>query len=87
MRFKNIKRMTEGKYLIKHFSELTTAELYQLLRLRSEVFIVEQNCPYQDLDNKDQSSYHLLYYIKDELAATPDYCRPDYPMTRLQLGG
>jgi ElaA protein len=53
---------------IKSFDELTNHELYNMLRLRSEVFVVEQNCPYQDLDNKDQKSFHLLYYVNDELA-------------------
>ncbi|MBP5500682.1 MAG: GNAT family N-acetyltransferase, partial [Bacteroidales bacterium] len=43
----------------KMFSELTTDELYELLRVRSEVFVVEQNCVYQDLDGDDQSSVHL----------------------------
>ncbi|MEN2413097.1 GNAT family N-acetyltransferase [Flavobacterium mesophilum] len=55
-------------YAIKAFGEFTNLELYQMLRLRSEVFVVEQNCVYQDLDNKDQKSFHLLYYVNDELA-------------------
>ena len=42
------------------FDELTTAELYALLRLRAEVFVVEQDCVYQDLDDKDQQAIHLL---------------------------
>ena len=45
---------------MKEFKELTTEELYEILKLRAEVFVVEQNCPYQDLDDKDQSSYHLF---------------------------
>ncbi len=56
-------------YVIKHFTELTTPELYEILRLRSEVFVVEQNCPYLDMDNKDQKSFHLLYYTDGELSA------------------
>lgn len=47
-------------WILKSFSELTTDELYALLRLRNEVFIVEQNCPFPDLDNKDQQCHHLL---------------------------
>jgi len=46
--------------LIKHFSELTTTQLYQILALRSEVFVVEQECIYQDLDHKDQKAIHVL---------------------------
>jgi ElaA protein len=45
----------------KHFDRLTTGELYALLRLRSKVFVVEQNCPYQDMDNKDLNAVHLWY--------------------------
>jgi ElaA protein len=45
---------------IKKFSELTTKELYEILKVRAEVFVVEQNCVYQDLDSKDEVSYHLF---------------------------
>jgi ElaA protein len=50
--------------VIKKFDELTLAELYEILRARAEVFIVEQNCAYQDLDNVDKNAYHV--YLKDE---------------------
>ena len=53
----------------KHFNELSAEEIYQVLRLRIEVFIVEQNCPFQDADNKDQQCYHLCGYHKGDLAA------------------
>ena len=46
---------------IKTFQELTTKELYEILRVRAEVFVVEQNCIYQDLDEKDMDSLHLFY--------------------------
>jgi ElaA protein len=49
----------------KHFSALNTTELYQILQLRNEVFIVEQNCPFQDLDDKDFKCYHLLGFDTD----------------------
>jgi ElaA protein len=45
---------------IKSFDELSTTELYNILKLRMEVFVVEQNCPYQDADGKDLKSYHLM---------------------------
>jgi ElaA protein len=54
---------------IKHFNDLTTLELYNLLQLRVAVFVVEQNCPYQDLDGKDLQSYHVLCYENDTLIA------------------
>lgn len=55
-------------YFIKTFNELTNIELYQILQLRSEVFVVEQNCVFQDIDNKDQQSYHHLCYVDGALA-------------------
>lgn len=55
------------QYYIKPFAELTPNELYDILRLRQIVFIEEQKCIYVDCDNKDQLSYHLMGYLKDEL--------------------
>ena len=52
---------------IKSFKELNTLELYQLLQLRSEVFVVEQYCVYQDIDNKDENALHVLGYKDDVL--------------------
>ncbi len=48
------------EWSIKHFKQLSPEEFYQWTQLRLEVFVVEQNCPYQDLDGKDLSSYHVL---------------------------
>ena len=48
------------KFSIKKFNELTVNEMYVILQLRSEVFVVEQDCVFQDLDNKDQIAYHVL---------------------------
>ena len=57
------------KVFIKTFSELTTEELYQILRLRSEVFVVEQNCVYQDIDQKDQKAIHIFGVSKKTIIA------------------
>jgi ElaA protein len=58
----------------KKFEELSTQELYEILRLRSEVFVVEQNCPYQDMDRLDYESHHL--FITDEYNnEVTAYCR------------
>lgn len=54
---------------IKHYSELTTDELYALLQVRSAVFVVEQDCVYQDLDDKDKNGYHLWYQDEKGIAA------------------
>ncbi len=52
---------------IKSFEELTTKELYEILKIRSEVFVVEQTCPYLDPDGKDYESYHLFLEENDEI--------------------
>jgi len=54
---------------IKHYSELSTDELYELLKVRSAVFVVEQDCAYQDLDDKDKQAYHLWYQDDEGIAA------------------
>ena len=54
---------------IKTFQELTLDELYSLLQLRSEVFVVEQNCVYQDIDGKDKKALHVLGFKDKELVA------------------
>lgn len=56
----------------KSFDELTIQELYAILHLRNEVFVVEQNCVYQDVDHKDIKSSHLMAFDGEILAA---YCR------------
>ena len=53
----------------KYFSELSIDELYAILQFRSEVFVVEQNCVYQDIDYKDQNALHVLGYKEDQLVA------------------
>lgn len=47
-------------WVVKKFSELSSDELYEILKLRSEVFVVEQECIYEDCDGKDKKSYHLF---------------------------
>ena len=56
-------------FITKSFNELSNLELYQLLQLRAEVFVVEQNCPYLDLYDKDQKSFHVLGYDNGKLVA------------------
>lgn len=59
----------ELQFSFKAFTELNPFELYAYLQLRSEVFVVEQNCIYQDLDNLDQNSLHVFIHDKDTLVA------------------
>lgn len=54
---------------IKRFNELTVEELYKILELRNEIFIVEQECIYLDCDNKDSNSYHLFLEDNNEVIA------------------
>lgn len=63
----------------KYFSELNTTELYEILQLRSEVFVVEQDCVYQDIDFKDQKSLHIIGYKNNKIVAYTRIFKPgDY---------
>ena len=63
----------------KQFSEFNTQQLYDMLQLRSEVFVVEQDCVYQDIDGKDQKALHILGYKGDRLVAYTRIFKPgDY---------
>lgn len=67
------------EFHVKSFSELTTSELYQILQLRSEVFVVEQDCVYQDIDFKDQKALHVLGYKNNTIIAYTRIFKPgDY---------
>ena len=57
------------QWTCRHFDQLTPAELYGILRLRSEVFVVEQRCIFQDADNNDQAAWHLMGMSNDFLVA------------------
>ena len=61
---------TNLRWVTKTFAELTVDELYDVLRLRSEVFIVEQKCIFLDVDNNDQKAFHTIGFIGDEVVAT-----------------
>ena len=54
---------------IKKFEELSTIELYEILKLRAHVFVVEQNCVYNDLDNKDLKAFHLIIREDNKILA------------------
>lgn len=56
-------------WICRPFAELSNNELYALLRLRSEIFVVEQNCVFLDADNNDQLSHHLMGWEGNTLAA------------------
>jgi ElaA protein len=68
------------------FEELSTSQLYAVMQLRNEVFVVEQNCVYQDADNKDQISFHITGWDDTAIVA---YCRvlpPGISYTEASIG-
>ena len=74
------------KWKLNYFKELSTDELYTILQLRNEVFVVEQNCIYQDADSKDSISFHLSGWDGVNLVA---YCRilpPGVSYTEASIG-
>lgn len=54
---------------IKHFSELSAQELFAIYKLRVSVFVVEQNCPYQEVDDADEHAYHVWFEDEDGIEA------------------
>ncbi|MBR6859027.1 MAG: GNAT family N-acetyltransferase [Bacteroidales bacterium] len=70
----------------KAFPELTVGELYELLRVRSEVFVVEQECVYQDMDGDDQASIHLWLTEGDKVVALCRVCPAGTHMREVSIG-
>ena len=70
----------------KSFQELTNDELYELLRVRSEVFVVEQNCVYQDMDGDDQNSIHLWLTVAGKVVALARVCPAGTHMQEISIG-
>ena len=57
------------KFVVKHFSELTTRELFEIYKVRVAVFVVEQKCAYQEVDDMDREAYHLWFEDDDGIEA------------------
>ena len=70
----------------KSFQDLTVDELYELLRVRSEVFVVEQDCVYQDMDGDDQNSIHLWLTVADKVVALARVCPAGTHMKEISIG-
>ena len=77
---------TEVKYIWKTFAELSSDELYAMIHLRQKVFIVEQNCPYLDLDYSDQEAIHLLGFKDNSLIVYLRAFPPDIKYKGSSLG-
>ena len=73
-------------WTLKPFDDLTAKELYNILQLRNEVFIVEQNCPYQDLDNKDLYAFHLMGMKENKLLAYARLLAPGISYSESSIG-
>ncbi|WP_116367962.1 GNAT family N-acetyltransferase [Parahaliea mediterranea] len=78
--------MSELRWEIKRFEALSLKELYAALQLRQAVFVVEQDCPYQDLDGLDQDALHLLCWRGDALLATLRCLPPGLSYAQSSLG-
>lgn len=74
------------RWQCKSFKNLTPDELYQIIRLRNEVFVVEQNCVFQDADNKDQQCFHLMGWMENDLAAYTRLAPPGYIYNEISIG-
>ena len=70
----------------KPFRNLTPDELYELLRVRCEVFVVEQNCVYQDMDGDDQKSIHIWMTDEDKIVALARVCPAETHMKEVSIG-
>jgi ElaA protein len=68
------------------FDELTPQELYAVIRLRNEVFVVEQHCVFQDADNKDPHCYHLMLWQGNDLAAYARLVPPGLSFPHMSIG-
>ena len=74
------------KWTFKKFDKLTAGELYAIMQLRNEVFVVEQNCVYQDADNKDQQSMHLCGWDAEKLVAYTRIIPPGISYKEASIG-
>jgi ElaA protein len=74
------------QWKIKPFEALTTNELYDILRLRSEIFVVEQNCVYLDLDGKDKLALHLFGEFEGKIVAYSRLFKPGITFENASIG-
>ncbi len=72
--------------LVKTFDQLTIDELHDLLQLRSEVFVVEQDCAYQDIDGKDRKALHVIGLKDDKIVAYTRCFKPGIYFKEASIG-
>lgn len=73
-------------WIFKRFDELTAPELYAIIQLRNEVFVVEQNCVYQDADDKDRQAIHLCGWDDSKLGAYTRIIPPGISYSEASIG-
>jgi ElaA protein len=74
------------KWKIKEFESLSVNELYDILKLRSEIFVVEQNCVYLDLDGKDKKGLHLIGEFEGKIVAYSRLFKPGISFDNASIG-
>ncbi|MEC4113129.1 GNAT family N-acetyltransferase [Myroides pelagicus] len=70
----------------KLFDELTVNELYDILRLRTDIFVVEQNCAYPELDNKDKKCLHVFATLQNQVIACARIVPPGLSYPQISIG-
>ncbi|APG60785.1 GNAT family N-acetyltransferase [Christiangramia salexigens] len=78
--------MSDLNIQVKKFADLSLQELYELLQLRSEVFVVEQDCVYQDIDGKDDEALHVLGKKNGRIVAYTRCLKPGYYFEQAAIG-
>lgn len=73
-------------FIFKHFSELSTDELYDILQLRAEIFVVEQDCVYNDIDGLDKNAVHQFLKKDDEIVAYSRLLKPGTRFPHYSIG-
>jgi ElaA protein len=74
------------KWLLQSYNQVSLDDFYAIMRLRQEVFIVEQNCPYLDADGKDIYCHHLMGFVNDDLAAYARLLPPGISYPEASIG-
>lgn len=78
--------LSDMEIQVKSFEQLSPQELYSLMKLRVDIFVVEQECAYEELDNFDQVATHILGYSQNELVAYARVLPPDTVYTQCSIG-
>lgn len=84
--FAEHRRILSMDFILKSFKDLTGSELFEIYKLRNEVFIVEQNCAYQDVDDKDLQAFHVIVFDNNQLIAYSRILPPGLSYPEASIG-